>query len=157
MRGKGRDMHPVTWSITVATAVVAWQVALPPRAAAVEMHGLEGLEDTFGRYAPGGDCRRQPQVLVDSTGITFELAGKKEKVTNPEYALSFAGPDYAGISKWLFPFRSGDGYPIIMMFNADEKRGSLVIAGHDEGWQGGPQLAPRNAALVQGSPYARCK
>ena len=126
-------------------------------AAAVEMHDLKGLEQIFGRYAPGGDCTRQPRILVDVTGLAFEMDGKKEKVTNPEYAASYGSDSYSGISIWIFPYRSNDGYPILMTFNAEEKKGRLLIEGHDEGWQGGPKLGPRNATLVKGSPYALCK
>lgn len=126
-------------------------------AQAVEVHDLKGFEDLFGRYAPAGDCKRQPQVVVDVTGFTFEIGGKPEKVTNPEFAASYGAQDYAGITKWFFPYRKGDGYPILMTFNGDEKKGTLAIDPQDEGYQGGPALSPRNAALVKGSPYARCK
>ena len=126
-------------------------------AQAVEVHDLKGLEDIFGRYAPGGDCKKEPLIIVDVTGLTFVLAGKEEKVTNPEYAASYGAYDYAGISKWLFPFRRRDGYSILMTFNANEKKGALLIEPHDEGYKGGPKLSLRNQALVSGSPYARCK
>lgn len=124
---------------------------------AVEVTNLAGLEEIFGRYAPGGDCKHQPQVYVDRSGLTFEVQGTTVKVTNPEYAASYGPHDYAGISKWIFPFRIADGYSILMTFNANEKKGLLLIEAHDEGWQGGPPLSPRNKALVSGSPYARCK
>ncbi len=128
----------------------------PITASAVEVTNLAGLEDIFGRYAPGGDCSRQPQILVELSGLTFEVAGATEKVTNPEYAASYAAHDYDGISKWIFPFRLADGYAILMTFNANEQQGALLIDPHDEGWKGGPPLSPRNKALVAGSPYARC-
>ena len=124
---------------------------------AVEVNDLKGFDDLFGRYAPAGDCKRQPQIVVDVTGFTFEIAGKSEKVTNPEFAASYGAHDYDGIAKWFFPYRKGDGYPILMTFNGDEKQGTLAIDPQDEGWQGGPPLSPGNAALVKGSPYARCK
>ena len=124
---------------------------------AVEVHDLKGLEDIFGRYAPAGDCKRQPLIVVDVTGLTFTLNGKSEKVTNPEYAASYGPDDYQGISKWIFPYRLKDGYSFLMTFNANEKKGALLIEPHDEGYPGGPKLSPRNQALVNGSPYARCK
>jgi len=124
---------------------------------AVEVTSLAGLEDIFGRYAPGGDCKRQPQVLVELSGLTFTVAGAPIKVTNPEYAAAYGPADYAGISKWIFPFRIPDGYSILMTFNANEKEGLLLIEAQDEGWQGGPPLSATNKALVGGSPYARCK
>ena len=143
--------------LLLACPLLAWTGP----ASAVEVHGLKGFEDLYGRYAPAGDCRRQPQLVVDAGGMTFEVAGASTRVTNPEFAASFFGgaSNYEGITRVFFPFRnsSQDGYPIVMMFNADEKKGVLAIDGHDEGWKGGPPLAPRNKALVSGSPYARCK
>lgn len=128
---------------------------------AVEIKGMKDFSDLPGRYAPAGDCKRQPQIVVDAGGMTFEVAGVKARVTNPEFAASYFGgasDNYEGISRVFFPFRnSQDGYPIIMMFNADEKRGVLTIDGHDEGWKGGPALTPRHQALVAGSPYSRCE
>ena len=138
-----------------AVASVIASIA-PLTASAVEVTNLAGLEDIFGRYAPGGDCKRQPQILVEFSGLTFEIPGATEKVTNPEYAVSYGAHDYDGISKWIFPFRLADGYPILMTFNANEQPGALLIEPHDEGWAGGPPLGPRNKALVAGSPYARC-
>ncbi len=129
----------------------------PGTATAIEVTNLAGLEDIFGRYAPGGDCKRQPQILVELSGLTFELPGTTEKVTNPEYAVSYGANDYNGISKWIFPFRIADGYAILMTFNANEQKGALLIDPQDEGWAGGPPLSPRNKALVAGSPYARCR
>jgi len=126
-------------------------------ASAVELQGLKGFDDIFGRYAPAGDCKRQPQVLVDASGMTFFVAGKTEKVTNPENALQFNGPDYQGPDLWFFPFRLKDGYSILMTFNQAGKKGVLAIEPQDEGYPGGPALSPRNKALVSGSPYAKCK
>jgi hypothetical protein len=124
---------------------------------AAELHDLKGMDDIFGRYAPGGDCKRQPQVVVDATGLTFEVGGKQEKVTNPEHAFEYNGPDYQGSDIWLFPFRLKDGYSILMTFNYESRKGALVITPQDEGYAGGPKLSPRNQALVSGSPYQRCK
>jgi hypothetical protein len=140
----------------LATFALAVAIAVPGVAGAVELQGLKGHEALFGRYAPGGDCAKQPRITVDASGLSFEVAGKTEKVTNPEQALGFAGPDYQGIGVWLFPFRKGEGYAILMSFNEGEKPGTLAIGGHDEGYPGGPPASPRNAALIAGSPYARC-
>lgn len=122
---------------------------------AIEVKDLKGFEALFGRYAPGGDCARQPQI-VDAAGFTFEVAGTREKVANPEFAASYGGNFYEGITQWFFPFRSAQGYPILLAFNDGEKRGVLSVSGHDEGWRGGPPFSPRNEALVKGSPYAKC-
>jgi hypothetical protein len=147
-------MRPSLYGVTL-TALFSGQVA---PAHAVELTDLKGaFSDIHGRYAPAGDCRRQPQVVVDATGITVDVGGQTEKATRIEYATSFFGPEYSGIAKATFPFTSANGWPIMMLFNDSEKPGALVITGHDEGFQGGPPLSARNQALVDASPYARCK
>jgi len=126
-------------------------------ATAIETEGLEHFKDLYGRYAPAGDCKRQPQILVDAGGMTFEVGGAKERVTRMEYAASYGGNFYEGISQWFFPFGKEGDWPILMTFNAGEKKGELGIEGHGEGWPGGPPFTPHNKALVDGAPYRRCK
>jgi hypothetical protein len=131
---------------------------IPALSAAVEMNDLAGHDDLFGRYAPGGDCKRQPQIVAEKSGLTFEVAGQKENVSRVEYVFGYYGPDYQGIQKVIFPFKRTDGeYAIIMEFNHGEKPGALAISGHGEGFAGGPPFSARNKALVDASPYARCK
>jgi hypothetical protein len=125
--------------LSAVASVIA--IIAPGTASAVEVTNLAGLEDIFGRYAPGGDCKRQPQILVEFSGLTFDVSGATERVTNPEYAVSYGAHDYDGISKWIFPFRLADGYAILMTFNANEQKGALLIDPHDEGWAGGPPLS----------------
>lgn len=129
----------------------------PVITSAVQVSNLEGLEDIYGRYAPGGDCKREPRITVERAGMTFEMAGGTEKVTSMEYAASYGGNFYEGISKWIFPFGPEGDWPILMTFHAGEKRGELVIEGHGQGYPGGPPLTAKNAALVKGSPYRPCK
>ena len=138
-----------------ATLVVA--LLLPVLAGAIEVEGLKDFAALHGSYAPGGDCTRSPRIVVDATGFTFEVNGQKEKATRVEYAASYGGNTYQGITQWFMPFRSANGWPLIMAFNAGESPGALTVDPHDEGWKGGPPLSARNAALVKGSPYAKCK
>lgn len=142
---------------TFTLAAVLMGLLCTTPASAAELAGLKGYERLFGRYAPGGDCTKQPRITVDARGLTFDVNGKPELAANPEHALGFAGPEYDGKSVFMFPFRIPDGYPILMTFDADEVSGRLVVAPQDEGWPGGPKLSPRNEALVKGSPYQRCK
>lgn len=128
-----------------------------PQAQAVEIDGMKDFVPLHGRYAPGGDCQRQPRIVVDAAGIAFEVAGKTDRVTHLEFAASYGGNFYEGSSQWFFPFGRDGNYPVLMTFNADEKAGVLTIEGHDEGWKGGPALTARNQALVSGSPYLRCR
>jgi hypothetical protein len=141
--------------VTLVAAVAI--VLIPSLASSVTLPDLEGHDDIFGRYGPGGDCSKQPLVTVDASGIAIEAAGKREKTTGPELALEFFGPQYQGIAKVIFPFTNAHGYPVLMTFNADEKPGRLTVDANDEGLPGEPPLSPLNAALVKGSPYQRCK
>jgi len=147
-----RVLAPALAAMALAAALAAAEAAC-----AVTVDDLSGLEEHFGRYAPGGDCSRQPRILVERAGMSFEVGGKTEKVTRMEWAVSYGGNAYDGISQWLFPFGSPGSYPILMTFNEGEKKGVLAITPHDEGFPGGPPLGARNRALVDGSPYAKCK
>jgi hypothetical protein len=142
---------------SIASLLLAVASAMPLTAGAVPVENLKGFEALFGRYAPGGDCKRQPQFVVDVAGFTFEVAGKAEKVTNAEYAASFGGNGYQGIQQWFFPFVGPqETHPILLTFNAAEKPGVVTVEHYDEGTPGGPKASARNAALVKGSPYAKC-
>ena len=138
-------------------AALAGALLLPGLAGAIEVDGLKDFAALHGSYAPGGDCAKNPRIVVDAAGFTFDVSGTKEKATRVEYAASYGGNTYEGITQWFFPFTSANGWPVIMAFNAGEKPGQLTIDPHDEGWQGGPPLSARNQALVKGSPYAKCK
>lgn len=139
-----------------AVLVAAAAVLAASATTAVEISDMKGFEALFGRYAPGGDCAREPRVVVDATGIAMQLQGATDKSTKLEYAASFGGPEYRGNTAWFFPFSSANGWPVIMAFNADEKIGLLTVEPHDEGWAGGPKLSARHQALVKGSPYRKC-
>jgi hypothetical protein len=139
----------------VLVAAAAGLAATP--ATAVEISDMKGFEALFGRYAPGGDCAREPRVVVDAAGIALELKGVTDKSTKMEFAASYGGPEYQGNTKWFFPFSSANGWPVIMAFDADEKAGLLTVEPHDEGWAGGPKLNARHQALVAGSPYRKCR
>lgn len=142
-------------SIRTLAAVLGLALA-PSLAGAIEVNKLEHMEGIYGRYAPGGDCKRQPQVVAELAGLTFENGDARHKVARIEYAASYLGNSYEGIGIWLMPLY-GTERPIVLNFNADEKPGALTIDGFDRGWKGGPPLSARHQALVDASPYRRCK
>ena len=113
------------------------------------------LEGIYGTYAPGGDCKREPRITVDDSGLAYTHAGNTTHSKNIEYAVSFGGPEYNGISRWMFPFPVDDNDfgRVLMTFNPDEKPGTLA-AEPDLG--PGHSLSALQAALVKASPYARC-
>jgi hypothetical protein len=141
------------WSVVAVIAAVA---ATGP-AGAVEVNGMKDFAALHGRYAPGGQCEKQPRFTVDASGIAFEVTGATDKVERLEFAASYGGMQYEGISLWFFPFRNANGWPVLITFNADETAGRVTITPHDEGWPDGPKLAARHHALVIGSPYQRCQ
>lgn len=126
-----------------------------PAAAAEDSLPASAFGETFGRYAPGGDCQREPQVVVAATGLEITFGGSTDRIARPDVAWSFGGNYYQGISLWLFPY-GGDERPVLLTLNAGEKPGVMLIEPHDRGYPGGPALSPRHAALAKGSPYLRC-
>jgi len=133
--------------------------AVAPAATAVELTDLKHVPAIHGTYAPGGDCKRTPRIEVDAGGMRFEIDGKAITSGRMEQILTYAGPDYDGISLWFFPFvePGPNAHPILMTFNDSEIRGRLGISPYDAGYKGGPPLKARDKALVDGSPYAPCR
>jgi hypothetical protein len=134
----------------LSCGALAVALLFPGLSGAIEIEGLKDFEALHGRYAPAGDCSKMPRILVDAAGFTFEANGETEQATRIEFAASYGGNFYQGITQWFFPFEGANGWPILMAFNADEKPGTLTIEGE-------PPLNKLQQALVKGSPYARCK
>jgi hypothetical protein len=124
---------------------------------AVTLGTLKGshLDGIYGTYAPRGDCKREPRITVDDSGLAFMHAGQATHSRSIEYAVSYGGPEYSGISQWIFPFPVGDDDfgRVLMTFNPDEKPGTLQVESNLGPGQG---YTPLQAALVKASPYARC-
>ncbi|MBX3640397.1 MAG: hypothetical protein KIS65_08385 [Nitrosomonas sp.] len=109
-----------------------------------------------GRYAPQGDCGKQPLIEVTPAGeLSIHANGKAERI-RPDIAYSYGGNYYEGIQVWLFPYHEPER-PILFNFNAEEQFGRLEITAHDHGWEGGPPLSQPHQALINGSPYQRCQ
>ena len=125
-------------------------------AQAIEVENLDGFEAHFGRYAPGGDCSKQPQVVIDRAGFAFEGGPALEKATRPEHAASFMGNFYQGDSLFFFPY-AVEPRPFLLTLNADEKPGVMKIEGYDHDYPGGPKLPDRYRPYIAGSPYLKCR
>jgi len=136
-------------------ALVLLTLAPSLPAGAVTVTDLRGihLDSLFGRYAPRGDCAREPRITVDPTGIAFTNGGRTVHTGKFEYAVSYGPYDYQGISSWFFPFvKNADDFgPVLMTFNADEKPGLLTITNQATG-----AASPLHAALFRNSPYSKC-
>lgn len=125
------------------------------QASALAKHDLsdESLNDSFGRYAPGGDCGKGPVIEIDKSGFTYEVAGAKTHPATFEIAYSFMGNSYEGIQVAVFPFvRGEDDYGAsTMTLNADEVPGKITFE------LGTPASASAvEQALAKASPYMRC-
>lgn len=124
---------------------------------AVTLQGLKGdnLDSIYGTYAPAGQCKEEPRITVGDSGITFTHAGQTRHAGTVELALGYVGPDYQGISQWIFPFPLNADEPgrVLMTFNDGEKPGALRI---DSNLGPGQSFDAMEAALVKHSPYARC-
>jgi hypothetical protein len=132
-------------------------VILSTSVRAIGVKNLDGFEALFGRYAPQGDCTRQPRIMVDKKGFTFEVGAQVETATNPEYAASYGGNFYEGISLWFFPyFDPNKERPLLLTFNAGEQKGVLTVD-TEYNYPGGPKLDAKYQALVDGSPYKICR
>jgi len=142
--------------IAAAGAIAALTLAGALPAGAVPLQDMAGFEEHFGRYAPGGDCARQPQVVVDRDGFAFEGGPALPKATQPEYAASFMGNFYEGISLSFFPYPV-EPRPFLLTLNAGETQGVMQIEGYDHDYPGGPALPDRYRPYIAGSPYLKCR
>ncbi|MFN4087743.1 MAG: hypothetical protein ACK4QW_01705 [Alphaproteobacteria bacterium] len=130
------------------TAVLATPAAL---ATGTGPHGAIPPPDLQGRYAPRGDCAREPRVMVDGTGMFLEIGGRRGRVAPLDLCFSCAGgARYSGIEVWVSP-KVGDQIPVIFRFNADERRGVLIVEDN-----AGMDLGPNLRAVIAASPLLRC-
>lgn len=141
---------------TAAGMGLAMLSAVFANAMAIEVDSLDGMEEHFGRYAPGGDCTKQPQVVVAREGFAFEGGPALPKATRPDYAASFMGNFYEGISLTFFPYPA-EPRPLVLTLNADEKPGLMTIGVYDFDYAGGPKLPDRYRPYIAGSPYMKCR
>lgn len=122
---------------------------------AIEVDNLDGYEAHFGRYAPGGDCSKQPQVVIDRDGFAFDGGPALDKATRPVAVLSYMGNFYEGISLFFFPYPV-EPRPFLLALNAGEKPGVMTIQGYDHDYPGGPKLPDKYRPYIAGSPYLKC-
>lgn len=132
--------------------------SLPAAGSAVTLTSLKGqnLENIYGSYAPRGDCSRDVKLMINESGFSFQALGRTVKSSRLEYAVSYMGPSYEGISSVFFPFPINDDNfgPVTMIVNDGEKPGVIRI---DVDLPRGQRSDPFHAALAAGSPLLPCK
>lgn len=127
-------------------------------AQALPLSSLEGqgVDHIFGSYAPGGDCSKEPRVVIDQNGMLFRASGREVRTQRIEYALTFMGPNYEGITTVFFPFplSNSDYGRVIMFVNDDEKPGVIRF---DADLAPGGRPDPFHAAFTNGGLFTLCK
>lgn len=122
---------------------------LSTAAQALSVNGLkgQGVDHIYGSYAHNGDCSQEPRVTINDAGMAFTSGGRTVQATRLEYAVSFFGMSYDGISLAFFPFpkSNGDMGPVLLHANYDEKPGVLHIEADAEP---GQRLDPFHASLT---------
>lgn len=143
------------WLHVVLTVLVVGLEAGAAHALTLKNLRNQGVDGIFGTYAPGGDCRREPRVVVDGSGFTYHYRGQASHPASFEYAVSYMGQGYQGIGHWFFPFPlSDDDFGrVLMTVNPGEKAGTLQF---EPNLAPGQSLTPLQLALVRNSPYAKC-
>lgn len=133
-----------------AFAIVAAQ-ALPLS----NLYG-QGVDHIFGSYAPSGDCSKEPRVVIDRNGMLFRANGREVRPERVEYALTFLGPSYDGITAVFFPFpvNSNDYGRVIMFVNDGEKPGVIRF---DSDLPRGERPDRFHAAFTNGGLFTLCK
>lgn len=112
----------------LAIAILAWAVSSVAFAADLELP-----PDVYGNYAPGGDCAKQPRIIVNKAGVHLDTATGKRGPLPIMVSYTFVGgARYGGIQIWALVKHGGknrwgdDNTPLILTFNADERRGELT-------------------------------
>ncbi|MGE0418414.1 MAG: hypothetical protein AB7O80_16555 [Acetobacteraceae bacterium] len=137
---------------TLSGFLAAGLVLLPIAAGAVELTPSNPApKDLYGTYGPRGDCRASPRVSLDSTGLYIVIGSRRGRVPRVDTCFSCpGGARYDGIEVWLSPM-AGKVYAAHFRFNADERRGALVVEPtHDV------VLGTNLRSVVAASPYRRC-
>lgn len=95
---------------------------------------LELPPEVYGSYAPGGDCSKQPRISVNKAGVHLDTASGKRSPLPIMVSYTWAGgARYEGIQTWALVKHGGkdrwgdDNKPVILTFNAYEKRGDLLV------------------------------
>jgi hypothetical protein len=108
--------------------------------------------DLMGAYAPGGDCKQDPQVTIGQD-LAVRVGGKTTRFAPLDSCQScVGGARYEGIEVWV-TYLGKNGDPMYPMFrvNADERRGVLIVDKND--LQSAP--APMRS-VAMASPLKKC-
>jgi hypothetical protein len=95
----------------------ALMVAASAQAVTINDLQASGFGHIYGSYGTGGDCAREPRVMIAGEGMTFRASGRTVTTANIEFAASFFGGSYEGDALAFRPFpRSDSEFGPVLMF-----------------------------------------
>lgn len=116
------------------------------------------VEWSFGQYAPGGDCTRQPRLTVDATGFTVLANGQTLHPARSEWAPDYVrgaddNPNPRYKVTWFFPFMRSDSDfgPLVLTLEQDRGVATASFENQDMHPQPGAY-----GALLAATPLKRC-
>lgn len=136
-------------AVSVSSATHAADPQLPP--------------EVYGRYAPGGDCTKQPRIIVDKAGVHLDTtAGQRASLPIAVSFTAIGGMNYDGIQIWAWIKHGGknrygdDNDPVILTFNAGEKLGALSAERSEPGTERPVALDGPLTSIVQTASFHLC-
>lgn len=118
--------------------------------------------EMYGRYAAGGDCTRSPRITVNRAGIHLDTPAGQRSPLPIDVAFSWGGARYDGIQLWVQVIHGGkdrwgdDNKPVMLTFNAREKRGALSAERMGTGKERPIPLDGPLSSIVQTANFQRC-
>jgi hypothetical protein len=120
--------------------------------------------DIYGNYAPGGDCAKQPRIIVSKAGVHLDTeAGKRGPLPIMVSYTFVGGARYSGIQTWALVKHGGknrwgdDNTPVILTFNAGEKPGALTAEREDPGQERPVALDGPLSSITQTGHFRLCR
>gem|GEM_PF-2658452 len=115
-------------------------------------------QEIYGRYAPSGNCTKDPIVDVSAKGLFIHYQSQKRGPLPVDVCYSCAGgAQYNGIQRWVSVKEGRDRWggtsPVTLMFNANEQKGRMEAT--NPGPLSTPVSTPLNA-VVKASALQLC-
>lgn len=148
-------MTKVVSSLLSIASLLALGIGAPVSAAPLTSLKGQGFDRIYGDYAPRGDCAATPRLTIDAAGFAFHTGGRTVRSAKVEYAASYMGQAYDGITTVFFPFpRSDQDFGGLLMFVDDDEKPGVVRFEAD--LAPGQAADPLHAAFTKASPFLRC-
>lgn len=142
-------------SLDLLAYAVLWATCAAASAAPISKLSNQGLDHTFGSYAPLGDCAKEPRVTIDKSGMIFRANGRDFAPPFVEYAPGFFGQADPGLTAVFYPFpvSSSDFGPLVMFVNDQNRRGVIRF---EADRLPGQHVDPFHAAFMNAGLFTLC-